>query len=70
MSYSTDAKNGNLSNSTLEELQHILITLDGLGETIKKKALDILIQMAYSKGVLGQEPIETKERKANEKDMD
>jgi len=70
MSYSTDAKNGNLSNSTLEELQHILITLDGLGEATKKKALDILIQMAYSKGVLGQEPIETKERKANEKDMD
>ena len=44
-----------LQNATLDELRNILVDSD-----IKEKALDILIQRAYSRGVLGQEPIATK----------
>ena len=44
-----------LQNATLDELRNILVDSD-----TKKKALDILIQRAYSRGVLGQEPIEIK----------
>lgn len=35
---------------TEEELSNILITLDGLGMEVKKKALDILMEREYLKG--------------------
>jgi hypothetical protein len=47
------AQTGNLDilvTLTEEELSNILITLDGLGMEVKKKALDILMEREYLKG--------------------
>jgi len=47
------AQTGNLDilvTLTEEELSNILITLDGLGIEVKKKALDILMEREYLKG--------------------
>jgi hypothetical protein len=47
------AQTGDLSlldTLTEEELSNILITLDGLGIEVKKKALDILMEREYLKG--------------------
>jgi hypothetical protein len=47
------AQTGDLSlldTLTEEELSNILITLDGLGIEVKKKALDILLQREWHSG--------------------
>jgi len=61
MAYSKAAKMGDLLMVTDEELQHLLITPDGLGGQIKRNALDLLLKKAYSRGVLGISPPEIRE---------
>lgn len=51
MSYSTSIMSGQFEDSSEDEIKNMLITLDGRGMDAKRKALDILIDRVYRRGM-------------------